>query len=271
MKPARIYKDNMREGVLRSMVFTDRVIFGTSFVLMGILVYCVFQILGVPMNWGVFIGAVVILNLTLFFFLTMKRDNQPFYTLIPRAVLQLFTKKQQRAEEMEAAFTDFCIQDDTVFQNSSLVRIYGIEPFDISLLSTHDREHFFFNLRQMIHLLPCKVQFLVRRERASAADYSPHFFSLYANSDSVRSDLVNDYIQSLRDLIQRHHFLIVRYYAVFTVSCDRKKAENIVKAQQKLEDVKARFLSGLALCNISAKQLDNAELIQFFRSQVRGL
>ena len=96
-------------------------------------------------------------------------------------------------------------------RKNAIVKLYEVEPFDIALLNDQDREHFFVKLKQMIHVLPSQVQFIVKKEKATVDDYSKHFFSLYDSANTKRERLINNYIDDLSELVSSHTFMAVSY------------------------------------------------------------
>lgn len=269
MKAVRIYKDDIRTSILRSLFFTDTVIAMGGGLLIGGMVYALFEYVFHAFNWGHFLAVLVLCEVFFFGLITQRIHNQPIYKIVPRAVTYLFRKKRMRYKQLDPYFTDFTIQDNLILRKDSIVRMYRIEPFDIALLNDQDREHFFVKLKQMIHMLPAQVQFIVRKEPASAADYSKHFFSLYEQSDQKREPLIASYIDDLTQLLQKHTFFSVRHYAVFSVSSDTAKIPSKMKGIQKLNDIGVSFTSALHACNIEAKPLQNDELINFMQTTLR--
>ncbi len=269
MKSVRIYKDDIRVHILRSLFFTDTVLVVISAVLITGGVYFFFHSILHYFNWGYFVSALIVTVTFFVAFITQKVDNQPISHVLPRAFSFHSKGKQKRYPELEDYFVDFSIQDNLIIRRHSIVRMYEIEPFDVALLNEQDRENFFVKLKQSLHTLPSSVQFIVRKERAKTKDYSKHFFSLYNSSSKKREPLIARYIEDLSNLIDSEQFLITRHYAAFSVSCNSIKPNEKVTAIKKLDDMGIRFASALSLCHIHIRSLENEELIAFTKSTLR--
>jgi len=273
MKPARIFKDNIRENVLRSLLFTNQVIIGIMIVVIAGVNFVIFQTTPLknlpPSFWGNYITSVIFVGLFIITPLLFKTDGQPVYMLIPRGIKHLLSNKKQTAKNIHPYFSNFHIQDNTIFRQSSLTRIFQIEPKDIALLSDQDKLNFYEGLRTMLHMLPIKTQFIVRREIATSKDFTQHFYSMYKESNNEREDLIQGYIHGLKQFIDDHTFLISKHYAVFSIECNTKSSPDIVKGMQKLVDVGARFMRGLGENQITARALNNNEIINFMQKYYR--
>ncbi len=269
MKSVRIYKDDIRQHILRSMFFTDNTLFISGGVVIAVSLYISLTYIAHLFSWNIYIALLIILEIAFIGFITQKVDNQPIYKMIPRGILFRRSKKQHRQKELESYFVDFTIQDNLIIRKNSMVQLLEVEPFDISLLNDQDREHFFLKLKQMIHVLPSQVQFIVRKEKAKVEDYSKHIFSLYAHSNNKRESLIAEYTSNLSTLIHESNFMATRHYAVFSVSCNSSKQQEKIQAIKKLTDMSMRFASALASCNISVRSLENEELINFAKNTLR--
>lgn len=269
MRPARIYKDNIRENILRSLLFTNQIIIGFLLALISGINFIVIKIAHIPFTWGGYISSILIGAIVLITPLMFKIDGQPVYILIPRALKQLFTNKKQWGESINSYFSKFHIQDSAIFRANNLIRIYQIEPRDVALLSDQDKAVFYERLRTMLHMLPVKTQFIVRREIASSPDFSTHFYAMFKSSNSEREDLIHGYIEGLKQFIDDHNFLISKHYAVFSIECGTKNPTVVVKGMQRLNDIGTRFLRGLNENQISARLLNNNEIISFMQKYYR--
>lgn len=263
MKNVRIYKDDIRQHILRSLFFTDSTLFLVGGVVIAGSLYFILNYALHIFNWNLYLASLVVLEIAFIGFITQKIDNQPIYQIFPRAIGFKKSKKTFRQKELEPYFVDFTIQDKVIIRKNSLIQLLAIEPFDISLLNDQDREHFFLKLKQMLHVLPDQVQFIVRKEQAKAKDYSKHFFSLYQNSNTKREPLISEYIENLSELVQGAKFTATKHYAVFTVSCNPHKTQEKLQAMKKLHDMTLRFSSALFACNIPVRQLEEDELVSF--------
>jgi hypothetical protein len=269
MKAVRIYKDDIRTSILRSLFFTDTVLAVGGGLLIGGIVYIFFQTVLHYFIWGHFLAVLVISEVFFIGLITQRIHNQPIYKIIPRAITHMIRRKQMRYKDLDSYFTDFIIQDNLLIRKDSLVRMYHIEPFDIALLNDEDREHFFVKLKQMIHILPAQVQFIVRKEAATTADYSKHFFSLFNQADNKHEPVIAEYVEDMTDLLNKHTFFTVRHYAIFSVPANREKIQSKMNGIQKLNDIGRRFAGALQACNIEAKSLTNEELANFMQTTLR--
>ncbi len=269
MKSVRIYKDNIREHVLRSLFFTDTAIAIGGAIVIAAVVFVIFKYFLHFFDWGYY--GLTVLTCEVFFIglVTQKLDNQPIYKIVPRGLKHSVSKKNLRHADIDSYFTDFAIQDNLIVRKNSIISMLAVEPYDIALLNDQDREHFFVKIKQMIHVLPSGVQFIIRKERATMEEYSKHVSSLYKDANTKREPLIHNYLKDLSDLISNHSFVTMRHYAVFSVSCDSKKANEKVKAIKKLSDMSIRFASALSACNITATPLTNNELLHVATTTLR--
>lgn len=269
MKSVRIYKDDIRQHILRSMFFTDNTLFISGGIIIAVTLYISLTYIIHLFSWNIYLALLIILEIAFIGFITQKVDNQPIYQVIPRGLLFKKSKKQYRQKELESYFVDFTIQDNLIIRKDSLVQLLEVEPFDISLLNDQDREHFFMKMKQVIHILPAQVQFVVQKEKAKTEDYSKHFFSLYTHANEKREPLVAEYINNLSSLIGESSFVNTRHYAIFSVSCNPDKQQEKVQAIKKINDIGMRFTSALSACNIAVRPLENEELINFAQNTLR--
>jgi len=269
MRNIRIYKDDIRVHVLRSLFFTDTILVVSGAAIIALFWYMIFNHVFHYFSWEYFISLLIISEIFFLGFITQKVDNQPIYKIVPRGATFQTGKKEFRQKDLEPYFIDFQVQDNLIIRRSSIVRVYEVEPYDIALLNDQDRENFFVKLKQMIHVLPSQVQFIVRKEKTKIEDYSTHFFSIYNQSEPAREPLINRYIQDFTHLIETHEFMTVHHYAVFSVSCNTAKPHERVRAIKKLNDGGIRFTSSMSACNINAKPLNSEDLIHFCKETLR--
>ncbi len=270
MKTVRIYKDNLREHILRSILFTDQVIFlGGGAVIAGLLYLILISTH--LFQWGLYISGVIVFEILFIGVLTQQFDNQPLYQLIPRLITYVPSKKKYREKDMPKDISDFQIRDNFIVHKSNLIAVFNIEPYDIALLNDSDREIFFNRMKASLHVLPSKIQIIVRKETATVSDYSKHFFSIYDQSERKREWLIDQYVQDLSKLVNTNKFLIVKYYAVFSVpfTDSKDKDPDLVEATQRLNDIQDRFFGALHAGNIESMQLSREELVEFCKSQLR--
>ncbi len=269
MRSVRIYKDDIRVHILRSLFFTDTVLAVSGALVIGGLLFLFFQYVLHYFHWPYYISSLIIGEICFVGIITQKVDNQPIYQIVPRGITFKTSEKQYRQKDLEQYFVDFAIQDNLIIRKNAIVKMLHVAPFDIALLNDQEREHFFLKLKQMIHTLPAQVQFIVRKVQAKPEDYSKHFSSLYDQSNTKREPLIDGYIKDLSNLITENTPMITRNYAVFSVACDTAKPHEKVKAIKKINDMGARFASAMVSCNISVRQLQNDELIQFSKDTLR--
>jgi len=269
MRSVRIYKDDIRVNVLRSLFFTDTVLTASGALIVAGVMYLILKYILHFFNWNIYLSSVLVGEITFLAMVTHKVDNQPIYKVAPRGATFKTSKKELRQKNIEPYFIDFSIQDNLIMRKNSIVRIFEVEPFDIALLNEQDREHFFVKMKQTIHVLPSQVQFIVRKEKTKTEDYSKHFSSLYDQSNTKREPLIARYIEEVSKLVTTQNFMTTHHYAVFSVPCVTSKPHEKVKALKKLNDMGIRFATAISACNITVRPLQNQELISFAETTLR--
>ena len=268
MKTVRIYKDNIRENIFRSLFFSDNVLFLGGGITVAIVVFVFFEALLHTFLLGPYIMTVFLFELGFGLIATSKIDNQPIVAIIPRAIGHSFSPKKESLPKIEKQLGDFSVvESGYIRRKNTLVAMYEIEPFDIALLNDEDREQFYHHIKMMLHTLPTRVQLLVRKEIATPDDYQKHFFSLYKQALPTREKLINAYIEDLTGLLKMNKFQIVKYYAVFSTSITGKSEEHFQQAVKRLFDYGARFSSALALGQVQTRKLTKDELIAYCRKE----
>lgn len=268
MRTVRIYKDNLREHMLRSMFLTDTVIFfgGAAFIAVGEFVF--FHFVLHFFQTGIYLMSVLVAELLFILFATLRVENQPLYTLIPRAIVFSSAKKQYRKKDLESSTADFKVQGNYIIRKKTLISIYEIEPFDIALLNDEDKEQFYQHIKMALHTLPKQIQLIVRKETATIGDYQKHFFSLYKTAEANKELLIGSYIDDLSALIGTGKLQVVKYYAIFSTHLASQKETNVVEAAKRLQDIAIRFTATLQGTHISVQQLEHDELVAFCKSQL---
>jgi len=269
MRNVRIYKDDIRTHILRSLFFTDTAIVTGGSLLIALILYLIFTYGFHFFNWGYYLSALFVSIVFFIAFVSQKIDNQPIFKIVPRATTFKSSRKEQRVTNLDPYFTDFYIQNDLIIKKDKIIRIYEVEPFDIALLNEQDREHFFIKMKQAIHVLPSQTQFIVKKVQAKSEDYSKHFFSLYNSSSTDRESLVKEYIENLTKLVDSNTFFVTKHFAVISVPCHTQKTQSVIEGVKKLNDIGTRLASSLSVCNISTKVITSDELKQFVRSILR--
>lgn len=268
MKSVRIYKDDIRTHILRSLFFTDTVLVLCGALVIAVSLYLFFIYVLHFFNWGYFVSTLIIFVMAFVVFITQRIDNQAIYKIVPRALTFRASKKQKRFNNLESYFVNFTIQDNFVLRQNNLISIHEIEPFDVALLNDQDREHFFIKLKQAIHVFS-QVQFITKKARAKSDDYSSHFFSLYEDSSKKTEELINKYTEDLTNLINDHEFMTTKHYAVLSVTCNTLKPNTLVQGVKKLTDLSLRFASALNVSNVQVRQLESNELKMFVQETLR--
>lgn len=269
MKSIRIYKDDIRTHVLRSLFFTDTaiVVIGITVIALGL--YGGFRVSLGHINWSYYLSSLFVLTVFFVAVITQKIDNQPIYKITPRAITFKRRPKQLRTKDIDQYFTDFVIQDNHLIRKHSVVRIFEVQPHDIALLNDQDREHFFTKLKQVIHTLPAPIQIIVRKEPATLEDYSPHIFSLYKTSKTSTESILKSYTEDLTALIESNNFMITRYYLILSVSAQTSNPYKKLEAIKKLHDYGTRIASALNFCHVHMQPLDNARLVTLSKQILR--
>lgn len=94
MRPAKVYKVNIRENILRQMILTDTNIAIGIVVSSGAISWFLTSSAGIPVEGRVFISLVVVIALLLA--LTAKIDRQPTYVILKRLFFYSFRKRTIR-------------------------------------------------------------------------------------------------------------------------------------------------------------------------------
>lgn len=269
MKSIRIYKDDIRTHIFRSLFFTDTAILVIGIAIIAVGLYGGFNYTLGFINWGYYFSSLIVLSVFFIAVLTQRIDNQPIFKVAPRAITFNRRNREQRYSEIDNYFTDFFIQDNHIVRKNSIVRIFKVEPFDIALLNDHDREHFFIKLKQVIHVLPVPVQIIVRKEPATLEDYTPHVFSLYKSSKQSTEKLIKSYVEDLNALIETNDFMVTKYYLVISVDAHVNNSYRRLEAFKKLNDFGIRISSALSSCDISIEPLTNHELVALSQQLLR--
>src|SRR5579859_2007934 len=141
----RVYKDNLRENIFRSLLFTDIIIFVLAGVAVAIVIYFLFSITFPHFSWAYYLGTTAFLEIVFYTIATLKIDNQPIFKIVSRAVPFALNKKKFRANQVDPYFRDFTIQDDLIIRKKSISKVFEIKPYDISAINVNDRQNFFSN------------------------------------------------------------------------------------------------------------------------------
>jgi hypothetical protein len=96
MRTVRIYKDDIRVHILRSLFFTDTVIaVSGAFVIAGLL-FIVFHTIFHFINWPYYLSTLILTEIFFIGLITQKIDNQPIYKIVPRGMTFKTARKEFR-------------------------------------------------------------------------------------------------------------------------------------------------------------------------------
>ena len=264
----RIYKDNFRESILRSLIFTDFVISILVELSIAGIMYVIFSHVSKNFNVGEYIGSVLLFEILFIALVTQKRDNQPIYKLVYRAIFFFTGKRKLRSKQLESYFADFKIQDDVIIRKKSISKVFLINPHDISALNEVDTVQFFARVKQALHSLPTQLQIVVRKELMTPDDINDHLASIYktlTKKNKKREEIIQQYNHDLKERVATGNYLITRQYGVFAQEVDTNNVKQKVDAMGKLEDMYRRFDFSLTSCEVSTRQLTNNELVLFVK------
>ncbi len=267
-----IYKDNLRQSLFRTLLFTDTVVF----VLIGAgiagFTFLLFKITFGNFNFLTYLFMLSLLEPTFFVVATLKRYNQPIYKILSRGLYFLLTKKHFRGSELGDYYTDFAIQDNLIVKKHRISEVFSIKPYDISALNSEERNGFFASLQQVLHILPQRLQIIVRKEVAKQEDFNDHLLHVYKSlpkGNKQKELMVANYQQDLLNFVQSQNLLTVKQYGVLSVSADTNNVSEKVDAIGRLEDMYTRISSALEGCHIKTKQLTSGDLEQYMRRLLR--
>src|SRR5260221_231267 len=102
----RVYKDNLRENIFRSLLFTDIIIFVLAGVAVAIIIYFMFSLVPHHFNWAYYLGTTGFLEIVFYSLAIYKTDNQPIYKIVSRAIPFYLNKKKFRANQVDPYFRD---------------------------------------------------------------------------------------------------------------------------------------------------------------------
>jgi len=268
----RIYKDNIRENIFRSLLFTDIVLFSLSGVLIAIIVYALFFLASPRINWAYFLGTLGFVEISLYAFALIRVDNQPIYKIIARLIPFTFCKKRLRANKIDTYFREFTIQDGLIVRKKNIAKLFAIQPFDISAINSNERQTFFANVKLALHTLPSRLQIIARKEIAGNSDFTDHFFHLYKSikkGDKRRERMIENYQKDLTSFIQNEHALTMKYYGVFSIKADTAIPKEKVNAIGMVTDMYTRLTTALESCNVKTRELTNPEIEKHIEKTLR--
>ncbi len=268
----RIYKDNLRQSVFRTLIFTNVVVFVLIGILLAGFTFLIFNTFLHPMNWMYLLFVLGMIEPTFVIIVTIKIDNQAIYKILSRAIFYTLYPKEYRGKQLGGYYNDFTIQDDLIVRKKSICKIFRINPYDISALNEADRITFFANVKQALHTLPARLQIIVRKEIATTSDFTDHFLYVYSTvpkRNKVKEVMVNNYKEEYKAFVEQEKLLTVKQYGVFALPVDTTNIDRKVKAIGKLEDMYKRISSSFEACHITTKQLTNEELSVYMKGVLR--
>lgn len=268
----RIYKDNLRENIFRSLLFTDVVIFIVAGVVVALFVYVLFFLASPHVNLGYYLSATAFSEITLYALALVRIDNQSIVSILSRATAYMFGRKTFRSGHIDAYFRDFTIQDNLIMCKKSISTMFAITPFDISAINTAQKKEFFINVKQALHNLPAPLQIIIRKEKTTVQEITEHFFHLYSTlrkGDKRREAMITSYQQDLSEFIKNQGVLTIKHYGVFSIKSDTGNPTDKVTGIGKLTDMYKRFSSSLDECNIATRLLKSDEIKDHIASILR--
>lgn len=269
MRNIRIYKDNLREHILRSLFFSNTVIFIGVGILIAVIIFLFFQFILHHFELGLFAMTVFTAEVCLALIVTIPIENQTIVSLLPRIYTFITSKRNYDMKDLDTTTSNFSIVSNYLKHKQELLAVFEIQPYDIALLNEEDREHFYHQVKMMLHTLPKQVQLVVRKETAKISDYQSHFFSIYKNAEEKQEKLITDYIEDISHIVATGKFQIMKYYAIFSAPLSSNKELDFAEAVKNLHDQSIRFITSLNTINITVSQLQKDDLIVYCKSQLQ--
>jgi hypothetical protein len=271
MREVRVYKDNMREHIFRTLFLTDTVIFFGFGIFLAFGMIFFLRILLHMTNMSLTIASILLLEVIYALIATATIDHQPLFKLIPRIITYGFSTKIHTKQHLLKTTGDFTIIGDYVKRQQKLITILQIHPYDISLVNDDERNRYYSHMKTMLHTLPGSVQFLSQKRIAKSTDYHEHFFSLFSNEHKKNSWLLKTYIRELSDLIDNNTLQLMHYYIVLSAPLITDNDTAFTNAVNRLSNMEKRVGSALSLEQIQITQLTHKELVDYFQEQFHVL
>lgn len=268
----RIYKDNLRQPIYRTLLLTDMVIFGLIAFGIAAFTYLLFLIVFGHIIWMEYLFMLGLLEPTFLIIATLQIDNQAIYKILARGMVFLFVPKKFRGNQLGGYYNDFTIQDDLLMRKKSICKVFRINPYDISALNENERNTFFANLKQVLHILPTQLQIIVQKEVATVKDFTDHFLHIYQTlpkHNPTKEEMVANYQRELSLFVESEQLLKIAQYGVFSVEADTSNVSEKILAIGKLEDMYKRIASAFETCHIETKPLTNTELSEYMGRLLR--
>ena len=270
MRAVRIYKDNLREHIFRTLFFSNSVLFFGTGIFLAAITILIYTLTLKITDIGIIVSSIFLIELVFALIATLKIEKQPLYKIIPRAIQFNLSRKLYTKKQISQTTGNFKIIGNYIIRRKQLIAIFEIHPFDIALLNENERERFYHHIKMMLHTLPGKVQLILRKEKAKVEDYHSHFYSLFETANPKLDSLIGRYTKELSSLVELNEFQIMKYYAVFSTPLISEKDQTLTQAAQQLHDMSKRFGGSLATEKIQITQLNKEELIKYFKVQFRN-
>lgn len=270
MRAVRVYKDNLREHIFRTLFFTDTALFIGNGIMLAIAVIIFYRFIFQITQPGLIISTIFLVELFFALIATLKIEKQPLFKIIPRAALFQVSQKQFTKKQASKTTGDFKIFGDYIIRKKRLIALFEIHPFDIALLNEEERERYYHHIKTMLHTLPGKVQIIVKKEKAKVNDYHKHFYSIFETANNKLDWLISRYVKELSSLVDLNEFQVIKYYAVFSTPLLSENEKYVSVAAQKINDISTRFSGSLAQEKIFLTQLSEEELTNYFKNQFRN-
>lgn len=166
---------------------------------------------------------------------------------------------------------DFTVQDNFILTKGSIVAVFEIEPVDVILLPDQEQRAFEADLHRTLNGLGGdQVQLIMRTRKAEPEDFRKHFKDLSTQGfkfkskkmQTTMSDLVQDYISSLSQLLEDNIIPVKEYYVVFKADTNTQNKAKLSEAIKNLGRLIERFTGNLSRTGIKTKQVVNYHTIE---------
>jgi hypothetical protein len=162
--------------------------------------------------------------------------------------------------------TSFTVQDNFIVTKNALIAIYEIEPIDVILLPEQEQKAFEADLHRTLNSLGSDgIQLIMRTRKAVPEDLRRHFKNLSTQSftyqnkrmETAISDLVQNYISSLSNLLEENIIPIKEYYIVFKEKTNPQNPTAIKESIKELDRTIERVTGNLARASVRCEQVVN--------------
>jgi len=267
-----IYKDNLRQSLFRTLLFTDMVIFILIGSIIAGIIFLLFKLLLGKFSLYPYLFVLTLFESIGFIIATTRKDNQPMYKIFSRGIYFSLKEKKLRGSQLDSYYNDIEIQDKFILKKNRINKIFSIKPHDISALNSNERNSFFANLQQVLHILPQRLQVIVRKEVSVPSDFTDHLMNVYKSlpkGNIQKEQMVGNYERDLLEFVKSHSLLTVKQYGVFALDVNTKNPTEKVNGIGRLNDMFIRLASAFENCQIQIKELSNEEITSFLRRLLR--